>query len=517
MRGALAGGNECALNDATPISPDIAYRWKRQRFNPLRGLTANGLGVMLDQFDLGYLRQAALIWEEMIQRDDKMIIAVPKMIRRVAQRPWEILIGEDVPDNLKAEAERHREALKYFYSHLRCENVIEENESGGVKLLIRRMMSARLFKYALAEIVWKPSADGLTAITRFAPLALFNTQTGGLQYSDVAYLVPGKPLDKTNWLIAVADTSIMKALSICYMFKRLPMGDALSFCQRFGISGIHGETDMKPGSDEWNAFVAALKSFANDQVIATTIGSKINILEPTAVDGEAVFGWIIEMMNRAIVTICLGSDLSTMSSKDGTGASLQGNDADDLTADHCEFISEVFNEQLDRRVIAEVFGEGVEPLAFFKLMPPQDEDVKQEMDIDDHVTKFGVTLSSEDIAERYGRTHDAQAAKEKAAAAALNPKEDAAAANEAALGSLEKHQLSEFKQGVAKDDAPLIAALRPLVEAQGVQATRNALHTLAANLNTLEDDLINQSASTDALEVAVAADFLRGLAAGSDT
>ncbi len=511
------------MSTAATITPDIAVRWKRQTYNPLIGLTAQRLAQILIEFDLGYLRQAALTWEQMIQRDDKMIIAVPKMIRRVAQRPWDVLIGEDVPDVLKGDAERHRFALKYFYSNLRCENVVEPNESGGVKLLIRRMMSSRLYKYALAEIVWRPSAEGLTATTRFAPLALFNTQLGNLQYSDVAYIVPGQALDKQNWIVAVSDVAIMKALSICYMFKRPALGDALSFCQRFGIPTVHGETDMKPGSDEWNAFVAALKSMANDQTIATTLGSKINILETSAEDGEAVFGWLIEMMNRAIVTICLGSDLSTMSSKDGTGASLQGSDADDLTADHCDFITELFNEQLDRRVIAEVFGDGVEPLAFFKLNPPQDEDVAMEMKIDDHVSAYGVVLSKEDVAERYGRVHSVQQAEENAADAATEPNiapetdaVSAAAANEAALDSLERHQLQEFTAAVHEDENPLIEALRPLVFAHGANATRSALHTLDANLGTLEEQMLNQDASTQALEVAVAADFLRGLAANGD-
>ncbi len=522
-------GIEWALSTAATMTPDIAVRWKRQTYNPLVGLTAQRLAQILIEFDLGYLRQAALTWEQMIQRDDKMIIAVPKMIRRVAQRPWDVLIGEDVPEALKGEAERHRDALKYFYANLRCENVIEPNESGGVKLLIRRMMSARLYKYALAEIVWRPSAAGLTATTRFAPLALFNTQMGDLKYSDVAYIVPGQDLDKSNWLVAVSDVAIMKALSICYMFKRPALGDALSFCQRFGIPTVHGETDMKPGSDEWNAFVAALKSMANDQTIATTLGSKINILETSAADGEAVFGWLIELMNRAIVTICCGSDLSTMSSKDGTGASLQGSDADDLTADHCDFVTELFNEQLDRRVIVEVFGDGIEPLAFFKLMPPQDEDVEKEMKIDDHVTTYGVVLSKEDIAERYGRVHSEQEAEEEPAEAAtdptLAPETDsvsavsavsAAAANEAALDQLERHQLQQFTDGVHEDDEPLIDILRPLVFAHGADATRSALHTLAAHMVGLEDKIIDQDASAQALEVAVAADFLRGLAANGD-
>ena len=92
----------------------------------------------------------------------------------------------------------------------------------------------------------------------------------------------------------------------------------------------------------------------------------------------------------------------------------------------------------------------------------------------------------------------------------------AAAANEAALDQLERHQLQEFIHGVHEDENPLIEALKPLVFAHGADATRSALHTLGANLGGLEDTIINQDASTRALEVSVAADFLRGLAAEGD-
>lgn len=504
------------LNPPDAITEPLARHWKQQRVNILPGVTARGMANLIDQFDRGYLRSFALACDEMVERDDTLSVAVPKLKRRVSRCRYEVVIPEDVPEELQAEAERHQAALKYFYSNLSCENAVERNERGGLKLLIRRVMNAPLQRFAVGRILWRPSAAGLTATVRHVPLAFFDNTTGALRWAGVEGNTPGTEItDPQNWLIAVSDTCLMKALSICYIFKRLPLQDALNFCQRFGIPTVHGETNATPGSAEWDNFVAALKAFANDQTIATTLNDKIHILETAAANGEQVFGWIIEAMKRAMVTICCGSDLATMSRENGAGASLQDDDADEMTADYCEWVSETFNEQFDRRVIEDAFGEGVQPLAYFKLLPPQNTDAKLEMAIDEHVTKHGVRLSVADVAERFGRTHDADAETPPADVNALKRGQQTPdAANEAArmLQRLRSGGAEAFIQGVHADLRPLVKALLPLVEAQGANESRNAAATLNLNLTSLEDAVLDGSASTAAMQTALAVELLAGLA-----
>lgn len=502
-----------ALNPATDsLTENLALQWKQQRVNVLPGVTARGLASLIDSYDRGYLRSFALACEEMIERDETLVVAVPKMKRRVASRPWDVLIGEQVPDELKVEAEKHQAALKHAYSSMRCENAVEKNESGGIKLLIRRMMSAPLNRFAVARLIWRPSPEGLTFTARYCPLSLFDNTTGELRWAGVSGTTPGQAItDPENWLIAVSDTCLMKALSICYMFKRLPMQDALNFCQRFGIPAVHGETAAKPGTKEWDAFVSALRSFANDLTVATTLGDKFNVLETAAANGEQVFGWIIESMKRAMVTICCGSDLATMSRENGTGASLQNADADEMTADFCEFISETFNEQLDRRIIADQFGEGTAPLAYFKLIPPQNEDAELEMKIDEHVTKHGVKLAIADVAERFNRSHDESV---EPATVKPVPQVKVDAANEAAqqLTALDLKQRAAFILATRQDVKPVADALKQLNAAQGANETAAALHTLSLNLDAVEAAVIDGDAANAALEVALATEFLRALA-----
>lgn len=497
------------MTEDSTITENLALRWKQQRVNVLPGVTARGLAALLDGFDRGILKTTALAWDEMIERDDTLSVCVPKYIDQVASQPWDVLIGEEVPDEQRAEAERHQAALKYFYSNLGYEDALDRNFESDVEMVIRRTVQARFYRYSAQRIIWQPATEGLTAVIRYCNLALFDNSTGKLRWAGVDGATPGVAInDPENWLIAASDRCLMKALSICYMFKRLPMQDALNFCQRFGIPAVHGETQARPGSKEWDDFVRALKCFANDLTIATALGDKFNILPNSAANGEQVFGWIIEAMKRAMVTITLGSDLKTMSRENGAGASLQGDDGDLMTAAGCRFVTGVFNRQLDRRIIADQFGEGTKPLAFFKLIPPQNQDVEMEMKVDDHVTKLGVKLSVADVAERFNRTHDDSAADEP------GPANDAANESAAQLRRLEDHERRTFFEAAKRDARPVINALLPLNAAQGADATRNALHALAANQEDLTAQVIDQDSGTQAMEVIVATEFLRGLAGG---
>ncbi|WP_345735672.1 phage portal protein family protein [Prosthecobacter algae] len=510
------------MSNPLAITPSIAAQWKQQRFNPLRTVTPATLGSLIDQYDAGYLRGFALAAEQIMERDDTLAAVVPKRKKRVSRRPWDVLIGEDVPDELKAEAERHQAALKYFYSRLKVRNAVEKNEQGGVKLLVRKMMTAQFMRYAAAEIEWQPGPQGMAATLHYVPVEFLESSTGILRFAGVSGSTPGAEMDESNWLIAVADACIMKSAAVCYMFKRLSLADWLNLSGKFGIPGIHGETDAKKGTPEWDAFIAMLSAFANDWVAATSAGSKINIIE-AGVSGESPFAPMVDRMDRALARLCMGGDLSTLSREDGVGANPQSQEADELITDDCEWMSELFNEQLDRRVIEWQFGAGTDPLAFFKLMPPQRQDTKMEMEVDNHVKKHGVVLSPEDVAERYSRTLSKAQPETPEEPEAPDPEAEPSA-NERrpnfgdgrvvpaaqALKDKKTILLKKLSKGVQADLKPAVDALLTLENADGPDALRSAV--MGLDLPTIEKAVMAGSAANEAFEVTLAAEFLAGLA-----
>ena len=46
-----------------------------------------------------------------------------------------------------------------LYNHLTTTTALEENETGGLGLLIRQMMDAVGKRYAVHEIVWQPGGN----------------------------------------------------------------------------------------------------------------------------------------------------------------------------------------------------------------------------------------------------------------------------------------------------------------------------------------------------------------------
>jgi phage gp29-like protein len=262
----------------TLTTPDLGRRHREQRFNPLRNLTPAGLTAALDSFESGYLRQAALIWEAIEQRDDAAKIAVPKRRKSVSRRPWDIIKVDDSP-----QAERDAEALTYFYNHVTATCATDRNVRGGFRTLINQMMHAEFYQYSAHEIIWQPrkSESGrmlLTAELRYVPIYFFENRTGVLRYTGPDGLIDGEELQADGWLVLTGE-GLHKAISVCRVFKHLSLQDWINYSERFGVPGVHGTTNAPKGSQEYIDFCNALEAFANDFIVATGEGTKIELIE----------------------------------------------------------------------------------------------------------------------------------------------------------------------------------------------------------------------------------------------
>lgn len=465
---------------------------------------------MRDQFDAGYLRAFAMLADQIADVDDTAGTVMEKRIGDVARRPWDVLIGEDVPDELKDEAKAQQAELKSFFSNLKVRNAIQLNEHGSLRLLLRQLMAAPFVRYAAHEIVWEPGTSGMGATLWCVPLAFLEDTQGTIRYSGVNGITPGQELTPENWLFAVHRRCLMKSLSVLKVLKSLSLSDWVNFSEKFGMPGLHLETNATPGSKEWNEAVEALAQFSREFAIVTSPGQKVNLIE-ASMSGDGPFAPMVDRCDRAMARVVLGSDLATMSRENGAGASLQSEETDGIITDDCEWLSELLNEQLSRRVIEWRFGAGTQLLAFFKLAGPQRTDTKLEMEVDKHVKEFGVNLSRDDIAERYGRTHVEPVAESPSLPLPESP--SLASANEVvpkALVNLRNAQRAALKSGLKKDLKPAQDALLSIEQAGSPAAERAALQ--AIDPRAIESAVLSTDGTNEALEVMIAAEFLAGLA-----
>ena len=405
----------------------------RLRFNPIRGLTPELLAQYLDSFRLGFFRNAALTWDAMERRDSRLQTVAPKRKKSVARRGWEILTVEDSPA-----AKAQQAKLEYFYNHLTATTALEPNEQGGLSLLLRQMMDAVGKRYAVHEIVWQPSVspvapksrprdDGgssssssnasgvdsaslhhsntpsvnnLTASFRFCPLWWFEGTKGKLRFLLSEFDLYGQDMEEGGWLVTVGD-GLMEACSVAYLFKTLPLRDWLIYSEKFGMPGLLGKTDATLDSPEWNAFADAMQSFASDWAAICSTTNDIQLIESHN-RGAQPFEPLIARMDEEMTRLWRGSDLATSSKANGTGASLQADEAEILEADDAQMLSETLTAQVSRFVLRYFFGDAPQ-LAYLKIHSLERKATAEDLKVDDFLLRAGFPISRESAAERYDR------------------------------------------------------------------------------------------------------------------
>ena len=364
----------------------------------MAALDAATLTRQLDAFAAGRLREAALTWDTMEERDETIRISSSKRKKAVARHGYEVRSLEESPA-----AAAHKEALEYFYSHLSVTHALDENERGGFQLLVRQRMDAVGKKYAIHEIVWRPESGGrLSAELRFVPLWCFENTTGRLRFNPNPFGGASIELEEGGWMVSVGE-GLMNACSIACLFKQLPLQDWLNYCQRHGTPALLGSSSSERGSDEWSDMLEALEEFSSNSSVLISPTESIRVIE-RGNSSTLPFPRLVEEMTRAIISLWRGGDLSTRSIHYGTGASLQQDEALLLEMDDSEWVSETLNTQLDSWVIRYFFGEKVRPLAKVHLHNSQKANVDMDLKVDEFLLRHRAPLSLRQLLERYQRS-----------------------------------------------------------------------------------------------------------------
>jgi phage gp29-like protein len=395
-----------AKKRASAITPSRVQYAIRNRFNPIRDFTPEKLVQQLDLFHAGELKDAARLWETMERRDPNLGNVAAKRKKSVARLSWQILTKDDGDAKAgastadggeapqKSDAEMQAEFLQEFYGQLRATSVLDQNETGGLRLLVRQMMDAIGKKYAVHEIVWVPPgaldgrgipnmSDVPIAEFRFCPLWWFENKTGRLRFLPEEHSTDGVEMPAGEWLVSVGE-GIMESCSVMYVFKHMPLKDWVAFSEKFGMPGVLGKTNAAKDSAEWEAMEEAVAAFGQDWAAVCSANDILELVEVKAGGNNLPFPPLVEYCDRNIAARWRGADLSTISQgKEGVGASLQGDETNLLLEDDAEWISEILNEQVTRYALEWKFGKGVQCLAYVQIQgevaTPQDEQFRRDV------------------------------------------------------------------------------------------------------------------------------------------
>ena len=376
----------------------------RMRYNALYMLDPDVLVRHLSAFAAGDIAGLEHVIEDFENRDDKMKIGAFKMAAAVASKPWEVRIAKGEEDNERARL--HKEVLTRFWNRIEVTDAFCRNRKGGVRLLVKQMMSAESRVYAVHDLVWNVRGDGeLEATFTQIPAWCFENRTGELRYLREPGAYTGEPMRAGEWLVTVGE-GVGVTAAILAMSKRLSWNDWLLFSEKCGMPLILGNTGAKENSPAWNALLSAIAAIAPKTGILTDLNSKMQAVQIGGSSGQATYKDLVETVDRAISALYRGGDLATMSSTqgEGTGSDAQDGESELMDGDGCAMVSETLHNQIDRFVIRFTCGD-FEPLAGIVINPPAETtDIDREIKIDQHLAALGVKLSKADALQRYGRT-----------------------------------------------------------------------------------------------------------------
>ena len=380
-----------------------AFRRNQARYNALYALDPDVLVRHLSAFERGDICGLERVLDEFELREDKMKIGAFKMAAAVSSKPWEVRIRKGEEENPRAKV--HQKALTRFWNRVEATDAFCRNRKGGIRLLVKQMMSAQSRVYSVHDICWKVNGDGtLSATFTHVPAWCFENRTGRLRYIRNDGQTQGEEMRDGEWLVTVGE-GVGIPSAILAMAKRLSWNDWLLFSEKCGMPVIIGKTAAQRGTPAWDQLARAIRAVAPKTGLVADTGSDLSAVSMGSASGTGTYRELVETVDRAISSLYRGGDLATVSSgPDAAGVNAQDGESELMDGDGCAMVSETLRDQVEKFVIRFECGD-FEPLAEIVINPPAEtDDVEREMKIDSHLAGLGVKLSKSDALARYGRT-----------------------------------------------------------------------------------------------------------------
>ena len=366
----------------------------RMRYNPLKNLTPQKITAAMDNFNCGYLSDAAKIYAAIRRRDAVVQACVQKRKRATSRLEWTIVeMGDD-----EVSSKEHAAFLEDFYNNIKVTSAEDANKRGSMSMLVENILSALENKYAVSEIIWDASrAPSLSAEVRSVPLWFFENTQGYLRFKRSSYEIEGVDLEKNGWMVSVYDSPLMEATAVCYIIKRFAQSDWACCSERFGTPTPVYNSSANRNTPEWNEAVETLANLANGCGMVLATGEMFDLKQPNGT-GEP-FKTLAESMDRYIALIWRGSDLSTLSADNAAGASLQAEESDILEDADCALVEETLAHYLTIPALEWRFGKGVKPAAYLQLTRKNRKDKLNQIAVYKGAAELGCNVAKRDVYE----------------------------------------------------------------------------------------------------------------------
>jgi phage gp29-like protein len=498
-----------------PVTADRVRIEKQTRFNPLVNWTPDVLTQQLSAWARGEIRALAWIMQWLEDHDDTISAVAPKAKAAVSRNGFDVILDDEIAPEQKGLAEDQRGVLQEFYSSIEVGHAIDLDTRGGFRLLANQVMDGYGKGWSTHHLVWKPSAKSLGLEAVQVPLWFWEATEGKLRFLESYSSVRGVDREQLGgpsaWMVS-RGRGVMLACAIASMFKRIPLQDWLTYCDRHGMPAFLGKTNAAPNSTPWQQLFSAVSNMGSEYGAVVSGSDTIDVLDLTS-KGDLPYEKLIDRMDRACVMLWRGGDLSTMSRSNGVGANPQQEESDDLDADNAMWVGETIDRQLSRRVLDWHFGPGTPQLATLKLRTKTRDNVDQDLKILETFHRLGERISRPWATGKFGvvLADGAEEALGENAAPAATPAPTA-------LNTASPEIIEEAVSRALEVRADFLAPLRPTIEriskgAGDADLTDAAFLDLAEQLVIQLPELVSGDSVQDlakSLEAAMAAAVVDG-------
>lgn len=388
-------------NNPATMAQAAELAWRGADVFGWASVTPMQIGMLMRAHDDGDFPSSMPLFEKACKCDYRTRTVTGKRYRAVAKMRWEIQTTDS-----SDEAKIQRRFLKRFYDTLVVTSAEKRMENARLSTLITRLMSAINFGYAAAELRWIPEfyegRPTYRAVAETCPLKFFEASDRELRIvTDAGF--DGDELLPDNWIVAVApEEPLIYPTMFLYMLRITPLQDWAATIEKYGRPIVYGTTTADYESPEWHQFMGALRKLSGGATMTVNPGADVKVL-PIAQNGSMPHRELLDMLDRALVALWRGGDLSTMSQGgDSSGSNPQREEMGDILAADCEFIQDTLDARLTQPFLRRVFGTNVEAKAWLVFVKDEPEQARMAQESVQAVHELGLPIAKSHIYEVYG-------------------------------------------------------------------------------------------------------------------
>jgi len=373
----------------------LSTNWRAQ-FNPLRGLTIAQLVTMLEAAERGNYARLQWLYRFIEKRNSTLRAVLQRRQASMTRLDWDIRLREAAATpNPRTLAARQAAVLRDAYE--RIENLREA---------VTFLELAEFRGYAHLERHF--DARGRTVRLEPVPQWFWARLGPDAPWQYNAEARPGLPmpvdpvLDPKRFIVRENDSPIDEIAVIAHVRQSLSQKDWDGFVEVYGLPPLFLELPPDIPAEREAEYQAQAEAIIGDARGTVPHGTQIHTVDSGA-RGQNPFAEHLRYQDELIVLAATGGKLTALAeSGTGTLAGAAHQQAfDDITEAEAALISEIFQHQFDRPLLARLFP-GEPQLAYFELAATRSLDPQDVINQALTLARAGYEIDPAELSEKTG-------------------------------------------------------------------------------------------------------------------